>query len=53
MFRYEERGVLCSGMKREVWCVQVRRERCVVFRFEERDILCSGMKREVCCCIQV
>ena len=59
MFRYGERGVLCSGMKREVWCVHVRRERCVVFRneerescavfrYEERGVLCSGMKRERC-----
>ena len=40
MFMYEERGVLCSGMKREVGCVRVR---------GERGVLCLGMKREVCC----
>ena len=40
MFKYEERGVLFSGMKRE---------RCAVFRYEERGVLCSDMKREVCC----
>ena len=49
MFRYEERGVLCSGTKRELCCVQVRKETCAVFRHEERGVLCSGMKREVCC----
>ena len=39
VFKYEERGVLFSGMKRE---------RCAVFRYEERGVLCSDMKREVC-----